>query len=283
MMAWLRPLITLAAIVGAIAVNGYSNVNPPNGINVGEMSNTVFAEVLLTPANYAFAIWGLIYVGLLALGIYQLQPSQHRNPRFQPYSYFLVLASLAQCLWIYLFLSQQFVLSLIAMVEILLLLLAFYLRINGGADHVQTHRRRQRQGAELGIDLGHELGLKPDFNAGPRPVSRGERWCLYRPLSLYLGWISIATVLNVALTLFSRGWGGWGLPPLFWTVLMMGVAAELGVLMTLRRQDGTFSLVVVWALVAIALGNLASPIIAAAGFGLAAALGLLVFAKTVRP
>lgn len=283
MMAWLRPLITLAAILGAIAVNGYSNVNPPNGINVGEMSNTLFADVLLTPASYAFAIWGLIYVGLVALGIYQLRPSQHRNPHLQPYSYFLVLASLAQCLWIYLFLSQQFVLSLIAMVEILLLLLAFYLRIGGGADHVQAQRRQARP-TQPGRGAGLAPNLPPSgLSPGPRPVSRGERWCLYRPLSLYLGWISIATVLNVALTLFSRGWGGWGLPPTFWTVLMMGVAAELGLLMTLRRRDGTFSLVVVWALVAIALGNLASPIIAVAGFGLAAALGLLVFAKTVRP
>lgn len=272
MVAWLRPLITLAAVVGAIAINGYSNVNPPSGINVGEMSNTIFADVLLTPANYAFAIWGLIYLGLLALAIYQLRPSQHRNPRFHPHSYFLVLASLAQCLWIYLFLSEQFVLSLIAMVEILLFLLAFYLRIGGGAAHASQRALR------LGQNRG-PLGRRRDQG---RAITAGERWCLYRPLSLYLGWISIATVLNGALTLFIRGWGGWGLPPTFWTVLMMGVATELGLLVLLRRQDGTFALVVVWALVAIALNNLANLFVAIAGFGLAIALGLMVVAKTIR-
>jgi hypothetical protein len=254
MNAWLRPVLTLAALLGAIAVNGYSNVNPPGGMNVGEMSNTIFADVLLTPASWAFTIWGLIYIGLIAFGLYQLLPAQWGNRKLAPHSYFLVLASLAQCLWIYLFLSQQFVLALIAMVEILLLLLALYLRINTRTWSL------------------------------PRPplIPRAERWLIHRPISLYFGWISIATVLNVALTLFSRGWGGWGLSPVFWTVVMMGVAAELGLLMLLRRQDGTFAMVVIWALVWIAVGNFAQPIIAIAGLGLAAALAVMVFAKGIR-
>lgn len=257
-MTWLRPLLTLAAVLGAIAINGYSNRYPPGGMNVGEMSNTLFADVLLTPANQAFIIWALIYIGLIAFSIYQLLPAQWRNPKLNPHSYFLVLASLAQCLWVYLFLDQQFILALVAMVEILLLLLAFYLRIN-----------RRRWSDRLGAD----------GSPRERPIPRAERWLIHRPISLYLGWISIATVLNVALTLFSQGWGGWGLPPLLWTVVMMGVAAELGLLMLLRRQDGTFALVVIWALVWIAIGNLASPVIAIAGFGLATALGLMLFAK----
>jgi len=252
MNTWLRPVLTLAAVLGAIAVNGYSNVNPPGGMNVGEMSNTVFADVLLTPASWAFTIWALIYIALIAFGVYQLFPAQRNNPKLAPHSYFLVLASLAQCLWIYLFLDRQFVLALLAMLEILVLLLAFYLRIN--------HR--------------------PWTGTRQPAIPRKERWLIHRPISLYLGWISIATVLNVALTLFSQDWEGWGLPPVLWTVLMMGVAAELGLLMLLRRKDGTFATVVVWALVWIAIGNLSQIWIAAAGFGLAIALALTIFAKS---
>ncbi len=258
MNAWLRPVLTLAAVLGAIAINGYSNVNPPSGINVGEMSNTVFADVLITPASWAFTIWGLIYVALIALGIYQFLPAQWNNKKLAPHSYFLVLASIAQCFWIYLFLDQQFVLALLAMVEIWALLLAFYLRINHRPWNAGQSQIRQRA------------------------IPRKERWLIHRPISLYFGWISIATVLNVALTLFSQGWGGWGLSPVLWTVLMMGVAAELGLLMLLRRQDGTFAMVVIWALFWIAIGNLNNLFIAVAGFGLAAALGLMVYAKGQR-
>lgn len=252
MNAWLRPILTLAAVLGAIAVNGYSNVNPPGGMNVGEMSNTVFADVLLTPASWAFTIWGLIYIALIAFGVYQLLPAQWNNKKLAPHSYFLVFASIAQCLWIYLFLDQQFVLALLAMVEIWALLLALYLRLNA----------------------------RPWNGKRSPAIPRKERWFIHRPISLYFGWISIATVLNVALTLFSQGWNGWGLSPVFWTILMMGVAAEIGLLMLLRRRDGTFAMVVIWALVWIALGNLAQVWIALAGFGLAAALGLMVFAKS---
>lgn len=256
MNAWLRPFLTLAAVLGAIALNGYSNVNPPGEMNVGEMSNTIFADVLITPAGWAFSIWGLIYMALIAFGLYQLLPAQWSNRKLAPHSYFLVLASLAQCFWIYLFLAQQFVLALLAMVEIWVMLLALYLRINHRPWNASRLQQRQRA------------------------IPRKERWLIHRPISLYFGWISIATVLNVALTLFSEGWGGWGLSPVFWTVMMMGVAAELGLLMLLRRQDETFAMVVIWALVWIAVGNLGNLFIAIAGFGLAAALGLMVFAKS---
>ncbi len=256
MNAWLRPVLTLAAVLGAIAVNGYSNVNPPGDMNVGEMSNTIFADVLITPAGWAFSIWGLIYLALIAFGIYQLLPAQWSNRKLAPHSYFLIFASLAQCLWIYLFLDQQFVLALLAMVEIWAMLLALYLRINHRPWNTELQQKR------------------------PRAIPRKERWLIHRPISLYFGWISMATVLNVALTLFSQGWGGWGLSPVLWTVVLMGVAAELGLLMLLRRQDGTFAMVVIWALVWIAVANLSNLFIAVAGFGLAAALGLMVFAKS---
>jgi hypothetical protein len=75
-----RQLITAVAIVFSILINTISNIFPPNGVNIGELSNTLFAEVRVTPANYAFAIWGLIYSGLVALGIFQFQSTERYNP-----------------------------------------------------------------------------------------------------------------------------------------------------------------------------------------------------------
>lgn len=80
-----------------------------------EISNTLFKNVLIIPANYAFAIWGLIYLGLFAFGIYQALPNQRDEPDLRKTGYLLMIACVAQSIWVYLFLSRLFALSVIAM------------------------------------------------------------------------------------------------------------------------------------------------------------------------
>jgi hypothetical protein len=63
---FIRQLITLVAVVGAFVVNVASNIFPLNGLSIGAISNTLFKDVLIIPANYAFVIWGVIYLGLFA-------------------------------------------------------------------------------------------------------------------------------------------------------------------------------------------------------------------------
>jgi hypothetical protein len=193
--------------------------------------------------NYAFGIWGLIYIGLVAFGIYQLQPSQRENPRLQRSGYFLVLACIAQCAWIYLFLvgeasalrNRLFPLSNLAMLGILIPLMVMYQR--------------------LGI--------------GQERVSRSERWFINIPISIYLGWISVATVVNVAIGLYSLKWAGWGIDPTVWTVVMMTISAIIATVISIQRQDTAYVLVIVWALVAIAIRQANIPLIVITGWGLA--------------
>jgi hypothetical protein len=237
----LRQVTTLAAILGAIAINTLSNKFPLNGINIGTLSNTLFAPVQILPANYAFAIWGLIYIGLIAFGIYQLQPTQRRNPRLQRSGYLLALACLAQCIWIYLFLARLFPLSTIAMLGILIPLIVMYQR--------------------LGI--------------GQQPVSRQARWLIDIPIGIYLGWISVATIVNVAIALYSFNWDGWGISPSVWTVIMMIVSAIIATLVLIQRNDRAYAAVIVWALVAIAIRQANVPLIAGTGALLVIALTLL--------
>jgi hypothetical protein len=243
-----RQLTILVAIFGSIAINTLSNVFPPNGVNIGTLSNTLFASVEIIPANYAFAIWGLIYLGLIAFGLYQLQPAQRHNPSLQRSGYLLVVACLAQCVWIYLFLDRRFPLSIMAMVGVLLPLIGLYQR--------------------LGI--------------GQRCVSRQERWLLHIPISIYLGWISVATVVNVAIALYSVNWDGWSIAPPVWTVIMMLVSAAIAALVTIQRHDTAYTLVMVWALVAIAIRHINVPLIAVSGVGLAIALTLLPLVLTLK-
>jgi hypothetical protein len=220
--SWLSWL-TLAAIVGTFVVNIWSNLAPLNGQTIGEISNTRFAGVLITPANYAFAIWGVIYLGLFGFGLYQLQPAQRQNASLNRARPWLILACVAQAVWVFCFLSQQFWLSVLAMLGILLPLIGIY--------------------QQLGIGL-------PARN---QSVGRAERWLVWIPFGIYLGWISVATVTNVALALYAQNWNGWGIAPEDWTVIMIGVAAAVGVAMRLTRREVAFPLVITWALIAIAV------------------------------
>jgi len=225
--AILLPWLTLAAIIGTFAVNIWSNLSPPGGQTIGEISNTRFAEVQITPANYAFAIWGVIYIGLLAFGYYQLLPAQRADMRLRQARPWLILACLAQAVWVFCFLAGQFWLSVLAMLTILVPLILVYRHL--------------------------EIG---------RPMSRNERWWMQIPLSIYLGWISVATMVNIALALYSQGWNGWGISPQNWTVFLIWVAAALGVFVSLQGQDKAFPLVISWALMAIAVRHFGNPALA---------------------
>jgi hypothetical protein len=236
-------IATLVAIFGTLIVNTLSNFFPLGGENVGEIANTILAGVLITPANYAFAIWGIIYLGLIAYGIYQFEQDRRREPKIQRVDKLLIVACIAQIIWIFLFTLQQFALSILAMLAILLPLVGIYLTLNIG---------RER-------------------------VSRLGRWVAHVPFSIYLGWISVATIVNIASALYISRWNGWGISEIAWTAIMVGVATVLGAIVIVRRGDVAFSLVFVWAFVAIAIrhGNIPAIWITAAigAVGLLALLG----------
>lgn len=234
----LRPLLTLAAIVSTIIVNGVAPQFAPNGLTIPKISNTILSEVLITPANYAFIIWGLIYLGLLGFGIYQLLPDQRHNPRLIRSGYGLAIACLFQNIWVFLFQSLQFWLSSLAFLGILLPLLWVYI--------------------QLGIGQGRH--------------GRQERWFVDYPISLYTAWIAVATIVSWAGTLFTSGWNAPGLA-VTWTLIMLTIAAALGAILLVQRRDWVFSWVLQWAFVAIAIRHgTTQPLITATALGLGLAL-----------
>lgn len=222
----LRPLVTLIAILAAFATNVVSNLSPPNGETIANISNRDFQNVLIVPANYAFAIWGFIYLGLFTFGIYQLLPAQRHRVDLDRAGYLVAFASVVQIAWVYLFLARQFVLSAIAMLLILLPLIGAY--------------------KALCINV--------------LPVNRGRRWLANIPIAVYLGWISVATIVNIACTLYSLGWNGFGFPQV-WTVVILLIATYLGDLVQMRRRDIAFPGVILWALIAIAVRHVSAPVI----------------------
>ncbi|RZK87514.1 MAG: hypothetical protein EOO62_39090, partial [Hymenobacter sp.] len=68
---WLLPV----AVLACLGVNYLYNAHPPAGaLSNGQMSAR--HPTLLTPAGYAFSIWGVIFSGLILYTIWQLLPRQ---------------------------------------------------------------------------------------------------------------------------------------------------------------------------------------------------------------
>lgn len=243
----LRQWANLIAILAAFLINILANVMPFNGLTIGEISNTLFKDVKIIPANYAFAIWGLIYSGLFSFAGYQFLPQQRENPRLKRLGYALVLASLAQIIWIFLFQFQMFFLSLCAMIGILNSLIIGYIRLR----------------------------------IGKIRVSQKERWFIDLPLSIYLAWISVATIVNVALVLNNWRWNGGGISPELWTVILLAVGGTIAAILMIERNEIAYPFVIMWAFCAIAVRQVTQPLILVTALAVSLALGLFGISLTV--
>jgi len=217
----LRQFVVILSILITIMVNGLANALPINGMNTGQISDQF--EVYFVPAGYVFSIWGLIYLGLIAFAIFQSLPGQRENPRLRATGWWIALSGLANSAWIFLWHYQLFPLTVIAMLVLLASLLITYLR--------------------LGI--------------GRTTVPAGETWMVRLPFSVYLGWITVATVANVTALLESLKWNGFGIAPEIWMGIVLVAVLVIAVLMNITRRDVAFSLVILWALAGISVRHTA--------------------------
>ncbi|GAB4470450.1 MAG: hypothetical protein Kow0088_03380 [Anaerolineales bacterium] len=213
----LRQTLILLSLLATLLVNGMANALPLNGQTTGEISDRF--EVFFVPAGYVFSIWGLIYLGLIAFAIYQALPAQRTNPRLQAIGDWVVLANVANAAWIFLWHYEQFPLTLLAMLTLLVSLIVIYLK--------------------LGI--------------GRQQISTAERWLVHLPFRIYLGWITVATVANVTDLLKYLDWDGFGISPELWFSLVLMAVLAIVIAVNLTRRDAAFTLVILWALAGIAI------------------------------
>ena len=221
-----RQILVLIAVIAVIAVNFLAVSLPLNGLDTGEISDRF--EVYFVPAGYVFSIWSLIYLGLIAYGIFQVLPAQKENPRLRSIGYLFVLSSLANITWLFLWHYEVFLFTPVAMLTLLISLIAIYLRLDVGRAEVST----------------------------------AEKWSVHIPFSIYLGWISVATIANITQWLYYLGWNGWGIPPEVWAVIMLAAGVVISTLMSLTRGDVAYSLVLVWAYIGIAVKQAETPLVA---------------------
>ena len=221
----LLQILNVIALLATLLVNGLANSLPINGQTTGEVSDSI--PSLFTPAGYVFSIWGLIYLGLAAYAIYQILPKQRDKPFIGRIGYWFVSSSVFNILWLFAWHYEQFLLSIVAMLGLLGSLLVLYVRLGIGRDAV--------------------------------PVL--DRALVHLPFSIYLGWISVATIANASTVLVVMGWNGFGISPELWTAMMVAIAAVLGIAMIWQRQEIAYPLVIVWALVGISVKQAGVPLI----------------------
>ena len=123
--------------------------------------------------------------------------------------------------------------------------------------------------------LGCLIAIYLKLDIGRRAVPAREKWLVGVPFSIYLGWITVATIANFTSLLDYLNWGGWGIAPAMWAILMFGAATVIGGLMSFTRGDVAYSLVLVWALSGIAVKHADTPLVANSAWAATGLVGLL--------
>jgi len=208
--------VNIVAFIVTVAVNGMAgSTTLLGGVTSADVSDMY--PTLVTPAGFTFAIWGVIYTLLALFVVYQALPKNRDKPFLGQVGMLFGLSSVCNVCWLFLWHYDLVTYSLVLMLALLASLILIYRR----------------------LDVGRAA------------VSVKEMALVHLPFSVYLGWISIATIANVSVALTAVGWDGWGIPDATWAVVIIAVALVLTLAMLATRKDVAFSLVVVWALVGI--------------------------------
>ncbi len=221
----LRQFFVIVSVASAITLNALASILPINGQNTGQISDSF--KVYFVPAGYVFSIWGIIYIGMITYTIYQALPSRRQDSDMRASGWWYALGGFANGAWILAWHYLQFPLSVAIMALLLVSLIMVY------------------------------LALRPSFAT----ATTSQKWLVHYPVSLYLGWITVASVANITVLLEWANWDGFGLSDLAWMGIVLGAVALIAGLMNWRQRDLPFSLVLLWALAGIALKHAATPFV----------------------
>lgn len=212
-------VINLVIFLVLVAWNYYSNTGAINGQTIGEVSDKYYN--LFTPAGYAFSIWGLIYLSLLAYSInmlYRAFSKTQQTDFIRESAPWLILANLSNIAWVWLWLNEYTLVSVVVMIGILTFLIVAIVR------------------------------LRMEIWDAPLKTIALVWW----PIDLYAGWIAVATAANFSAYLASIGFS-LGLSDVTWTIILIAIVTMINLWMIAKRNMREFAMVAVWALVAIAV------------------------------
>lgn len=182
---------SVVAIVGAFLGSGAAG-----GTTVQDAGGGAFAAdaTLLSPGTTAFSIWSVIYTGLVAYAIWQAFPRNAASARHRSIGWWVLVSMLLNAVWILVVQAGLVPLSLLVIVALLAVLVKIFI----------TLQQIPGRGIVEAIVVDGTLGL-------------------------YLGWVMIATVANVASVLVAADFDGFGISPDLWGVVILIVAGAISV------------------------------------------------------
>lgn len=198
----------ILALVVVLTANTLAIMLPVNGMNTGQIADLY--PSLFTPAGFTFSIWSVIYLLLIGfvLGQFKIKNENY----FKELALWFWLSCFANVSWIvvwqYLFTGA----SVVAMLVLLFSLTRIFL-------------------------LVQQSKMKNSI----------EQIFIKLPFVVYLAWICVATIANISALLVSLNWSGGFLSHEYWTIVMISVAALLGLFIAYKFKEPAFLLVLIWA------------------------------------
>lgn len=233
------------AVIGSFIGSGAAGGTPIDEASGGALSATATP---IAPAGPAFSIWSVIYLGLLAYAVWQFLPKQATAERHRRLGYWIAASLLLNAAWILSVQFDQLWLSLPVIAALLAVLVRTFL-----------------------------LCLRY------RPSGTVEAVITDGTLGLYLGWVSIATAANATAVLVASGFEGFGIAADVWAVIVLAVAAAVGVLIAVRGRGRIApALALAWGLAWVAVGRLTGELFSApAGIAAIAAVAIVLLTTAV--
>ncbi|MEZ4519467.1 MAG: tryptophan-rich sensory protein [Chloroflexota bacterium] len=242
-------IITLVVIV--LATLAANLLAFQTNADTGNIANETFNDVnYFFPATYVFTtIWPVIYTGIVGWAIFQALPANRSNPRYRAAAPWLMVNLILNATWVWIFGQEMFVATLPVMVLLVITIVIAYNKLEIGQTSVGSWER-----------------------------------ILQIPISIYLAWLTVATVANVAAALISVGWNGFGISPEIWTVVMLLVGAGLAYYLYRNLyRDWVILLVYVYAYVGIIIRySDIQPVMIAASAGAAVLLFVFIWDMAQR-
>lgn len=222
---WIKflAIFNIFAFLAVLVVNYLANALPIGGMNTWALSDLY--PNLFVPAGLTFSIWGLIYLMLGVFVIYQIVDVYKKQSKniTQKIGIWFLLSCLTNIAWIFAWQYQQVLLSVVIIILFLIVLIILSYKVS----------------------IGHKLG------------KRWEKICVQIPFSLYLGRLSVATIANITTLLVHTWWWMRWMTDIFWTIVVIVVAALLALTALYKNADIIYASVVIWAFLWIILKRIA--------------------------
>ncbi|PWB98482.1 tryptophan-rich sensory protein [Salinibacterium hongtaonis] len=190
-----RQIVVIVSALVAV-FGGFYGSGAAGGTQIADAAGGALQEdsTTIAPGGPAFAIWSVIYLGLIAFAIWQALPAQRSDRRQRALGYPIAATMLLNAAWIASVQAGIIWLSVVIIAVLLAVLVWAFL---------------------VTLRL--------------RPHSIIESIVVDGTIGLYLGWVTIATVANIAAALAASGFDGLGISADIWGSILAIAAGIVGI------------------------------------------------------